>query len=148
MEKNLESFWVSHVKIYFIFRSDHSTKSNILQVLENHEKLKNTKKISTLHHLFRSEKDRISYLWKVQSNNFFILKKHGIPCWRKHFWIKRRPYFPSRKLQNFLFLLKTQNTTTPKQVTSGKTLNLILKKMLELFLKIQENIRISILDEI
>ena len=30
-------------------------------------------------------------------------------------------------------------------MTGGKTLNLILKKMLELFLKIQENIRISIL---
>ena len=30
-------------------------------------------------------------------------------------------------------------------MTGGKTLNLILKTMLELFLKIQENIRISIL---
>ena len=30
-------------------------------------------------------------------------------------------------------------------MTGGKTLNLFLKKMLELFLKIQENIRISIL---
>ena len=30
-------------------------------------------------------------------------------------------------------------------MTGGKTLNLVLKKMLELFLKIQENIRISIL---
>ena len=43
------------------------------------------------------------------------------------------------------FLLKTQNITTLQQVTGGKTLNLVLKKMLELFLKIQENIRISIL---
>ena len=33
--------------------------------------------------------------------------------------------------QNLLFLLKTQNTTTPQQVTGGK------KRMLELFLKIQ-----------
>ena len=30
-------------------------------------------------------------------------------------------------------------------MTGGKTINLVLKKMLELFLKIQENIRISIL---
>ena len=30
-------------------------------------------------------------------------------------------------------------------MTGGKTLNLVLKKMLKLFLKIQENIRISIL---
>ena len=43
------------------------------------------------------------------------------------------------------FSLKTQNTTTLQRVTGGKTLNLVLKKMLELFLKIQENIRISIL---
>ena len=33
-------------------------------------------------------------------------------------------------------------------MTGGKTINLVLKKMLELFLKIQENIRISILVEI
>ena len=43
-----------------------------------------------------------------------------------------------------LFLLITQKTTTLQQVTDGKTLNLVLK-MLEPFLKIQENIRISIL---
>ena len=48
-------------------------------------------------------------------------------------------------MKTFLFLLKTQNTTTLQQVTGGKMLNLVLKKMLELFLKIQENIRISIL---
>ena len=44
-------------------------------------------------------------------------------------------------LQTFLFLLKTQNTTTLQQVTSGKTLILVLKKMLELsrkFMKIIE----------
>ena len=48
---------------------------------------------------------------------------------------------------SFLFLLKTQNTATLQQVIGGKTLNLVLKKMLGLFLKIQENIRIPILDE-
>ena len=45
----------------------------------------------------------------------------------------------------FLFLLKTQNTTTLQQVTGGKALNLVFKKMLELFLKLQENIKISVL---
>ena len=37
----------------------------------------------------------------------------------------------------FLFSLKTKNTTTLQQVISGKTLNLVLRNMLELFLKIQ-----------
>ena len=35
----------------------------------------------------------------------------------------------------FLFLLETQKTATLQQVTGGKTLNLVVKKMLELFLK-------------
>ena len=38
--------------------------------------------------------------------------------------------------KTFIFLLETQKTTTLQQVTGGKTLNLVLKKMLELFLKI------------
>ena len=38
--------------------------------------------------------------------------------------------------QNLLFLLKTQKTTTLQQVTGGKIPNLVLKRMLELFLKI------------
>ena len=46
--------------------------------------------------------------------------------------------------RTFLFSLKTQNTTILQQVTSGKRLNLVLKKMLELFMKIHENIRISV----
>ena len=62
----------------------HCTKNHISQVLEYHEKFKNTKKISTFHQLFRSKKDRISCLWKVQNNNFSLLKKHDIPCWRKY----------------------------------------------------------------
>ena len=39
-----------------------------------------------------------------------------------------------------LFVIKKQKTTTLQQVTGRKTPNLVLK-MLELFLKIQENIR-------
>ena len=35
------------------------------------------------------------------------------------------------------FLLKTEKNPTPQQVTGGKVPNLVLKKMLELFLKIQ-----------
>ena len=38
--------------------------------------------------------------------------------------------------QNLLFLLKTQKTTTLQQVTGGKIPNLVLKRTLELFLKI------------
>ena len=37
--------------------------------------------------------------------------------------------------QNLLFLLKTKKTTTLQQVTSGKIPNLVLKRMLEPFLK-------------
>ena len=47
--------------------------------------------------------------------------------------------------KTLLLSVKTQNTTTIQQVTGGITLNLLLKKMVELFLKIQENIRILIL---
>ena len=54
-----------------------------------------------------------------------------------------KPEF-SLTIKTFLSLFKTQNTTTLQQVTGGKILNLVLKKMLELFLKIQEYIRISI----
>ena len=54
-----------------------------------------------------------------------------------------KPEF-SLTTKTFLFLLKTQNTTTLEQVNGGKTLNLVLNKMLELFLKIQKVIRISI----
>ena len=46
------------------------------------------------------------------------------------------------------FFLQTQKTTTLQQLTGGKTLNLVLKTMLELFLKIvtfSKKIRISIL---
>ena len=38
--------------------------------------------------------------------------------------------------QNFLFLLKTQKTTTLQQVTGGKIPNPVLKRMLEHSLKI------------
>ena len=46
-----------------------------------------------------------------------------------------KPEFSSTS-KTFLFLLETQKTTTLQQVTGGKTLNLVLKKMLERFLKI------------
>ena len=49
-------------------------------------------------------------------------------------------YKPESSLttKTFLFLLKTKNTTTTEQVTGERTLNLALKKMLELFLRIQK----------
>ena len=52
--------------------------------------------------------------------------------------------------QNLLFLLKTIKPTTLQQVTSGKIPNLVLRRMLELFLKIpplKENVRFSRLKE-
>ena len=38
--------------------------------------------------------------------------------------------------QNLLFLLKTKKTTTLQQVTRGIIPNIVLKRMIELFLKI------------
>ena len=102
----------------------HCTKNHISQVLKYHEKFKNTKKISTFHQLFRSKKDRISYLWKVQNKNFSVLKKHGIPCWRKYhfsspFWIKKRPYFPSLKSsKQELFCVQKTWYSTLKKISS------------------------------
>ena len=68
--------------------------------------------------------------------------KIGKDSWYFNNSLLCKPEF-SLTTKTFLFLLKTQNTL--QQVTGGKTLNLVLKKMLKLFLKIQENIRISIL---
>ena len=42
--------------------------------------------------------------------------------------------------KSFLFLLETQKKTTIQQVNSGKTINVVFKKMLELFLKILKKI--------
>ena len=56
--------------------------------------------------------------------------------------LRKREY--SLTTKTFL-LLKTQNTSTLEQVAGRKTLNLVFKKTLDLFLKIQENFRISIL---
>ena len=55
-----------------------------------------------------------------------------------------KPEF-SLATKTILLLLKMQNTATLQQVTCGKTIDLVLKKMLETFLKIHVNIRISIL---
>ena len=44
--------------------------------------------------------------------------------------------------QSLLFLLKTQKTTTLQQVNGAKILNLVLKRMLELFLKILQHKKI------
>ena len=56
--------------------------------------------------------------------------------------LRKREY--SLTTKTFL-LLKTQNTSTLEQVAGRKTLNLVFQKMLDLFLKIQENFRISTL---
>ena len=56
-----------------ISSKSHCTKNHIPQVLEYHEKFKNTKIVSTFHQLFRSKEDRISHLRKVQNKNFPII---------------------------------------------------------------------------
>ena len=84
------------------FETKHTARKTIFPKSWN---IMKSSKIPRKHQLsinFLDKKDRISYLWKVQNKTFFVLKKHGIPCWRKYhltstFWIKRRPYFPSPK---------------------------------------------------
>ena len=51
-----------------------------------------------------------------------------------NYLLSKFEFFSTSK--TFIFLLETQKTTTLQQVTGEKTLNLVLKKMLELFLKI------------
>ena len=62
----------------------------------------------------------------------------GKDSWYFNNSLLRKPEF-SLTIKTFLSLLKTQNTTTLQQVTVWKILNLVLKKMLELF---SENSRI------
>ena len=54
------------------------------------------------------------------------------------YYLKTQPLKKILQFQDkiFFFLLKSQKTTTLQQVTCGKIPNLVLKKMLELFLKI------------
>ena len=68
---------------------------------------------------------------------------HKLKSEKIHTTLLCKPEFSSTT-KTFFIKKKKQKKTTLQQVTGGKTLNLALK-MLELFLKIQENIRISIL---
>ena len=101
----------------------HCTKNHISYVLEYHEKFKIPRKYKLFIN-FLDKKDRFSYLWKVQNKNFSVLKKHGIPCWRKYnltptFWIKRRPYFPSPKsLKEELFCIQKTQYSMLKKISS------------------------------
>ena len=58
-----------------------------------------------------------------------------VRCYLKTTSLKKILQFQDRIC--LFFLLKTQKATTFQQVTGGKIPNLVLKKMLELFLKIQ-----------
>ena len=63
-------------------------------------------------------------------------------CFKENGKMLSKNYITQIKCYNFkiefaFFLLKTQKATTFQQVTGGKIPNLVLKKMLELFLKIQ-----------
>ena len=61
--------------------------------------------------------------------------KIGKDLWYFNNSLLCKPEF-SLTTKNFLLLLKTQSTITLQQVTGVKTLNLVLKETLELFLKI------------
>ena len=61
-------------------------------------------------------------------------------CFKENSKILSKNFTTQIKYYNFkefAFLLKTHKTTTLQQVTGGKIPNLVLKKMLERFLKIQ-----------
>ena len=74
-------------------------------------------------------------------NAIFIDRFHSKTKIGKDSWYFNNSFLckPESSLttKTFFVLLKTQNTTTLQQVTGGKTLNLVLIKMLKLFLKIQ-----------
>lgn len=110
--------------VFYIWR--HCTKNHVSQVLEYHGRLKNTKYMSSVHHLFGSEKDcisisknfktrtfqqslntifqstfylkkdRISHLPKVQNKNFSLISKRQIFI---KFLAQKRLYFLSPKSQ-------------------------------------------------
>ena len=69
-------------------------------------------------------------------DRFASRTKIGKDSWYFNNSLLCKPEF-SLTAKTFLPLLKTQNTITLHPVTGGKTLNLVLRKMLELFLKIQ-----------
>ena len=104
------------------------TRSKIDRVYTNKKIASNTK----INYIMVSFIDHYN---AVFIDRFPSKTKIGKDSWYFNNYLLRKPEFPSTS-KTFLFLLETQKTTILQQVTGGKTLNLIFKKMLELFLKI------------
>ena len=68
--------------------------------------------------------------------------KIGKVSWHFKNSLLSKPKFSSAT-KTFLFLLKKKKKNTLKQVTGGNTPNIVLKRMLELFLKIPPLKKIS-----
>ena len=75
---------------------------------------------------------------KINRNAFFINTFRSETKIGKDSWYFNNSFLSILNYKEFSFLLKTQKATTLQQVPGGKTLNLVLKKILDLFLKIQE----------
>ena len=74
------------------------------------------------------------HYYAIYIDRFPSKTKTGKDSWYFNNSLLCKPEF-SLTTKTFLFLLKTQSTTTLQKVTGAKTLNLVLKKMLELFSK-------------
>ena len=114
------------------------TRSRIDRVYTDTKIVSNTK----INHIMVSFTDHYDAIFTDRLPSKTILGKYSWYC--NNSLLCKLKFSSTSKI--FLFLLKTQKTTTLQQVTGGKTLNLVLKKMLERFLKMllfQKNIRIS-----
>ena len=99
------------------------TRSRIDRVYSNIKAVSNAK----INHIMVSFTDPNN---AVFIDRFSSKTKIGKDSWYFYYVSLSSPPFKD------FFLLKTQKTTTIQQVTGEKTVNLILKKILELFLKI------------
>ena len=75
---------------------------------------------------------------KINRNAFFINTFRSETKIGQDSWYFNNSFLSILNYKEFSFLLKTQKTTTLQQVPGGKTPTLVLKKILDLFLKIQE----------
>ena len=81
--------------------------------------------------------------YNVLFNDRFPLRtKIGKDSWHFNNSLLCKPEFCLTK-RLFFCLLKTQKTSTLQQVTGEKTLNLVLKKVLELFWKLKKMLEIQ-----
>ena len=130
MDNGLEDLWRrENLDASKFTRYDRSsgTRSRIDRVCNDIKIASNTK----INHIMVSFTDHYNAIF---IDRFPSKTKIGKDSWYFNNSLLCKPKF-SLTTKTF-FSLKTQNTTTLQRVTGGKTLNLVLKKMLELFLKI------------